>query len=77
MGGRKEDLRGGKEDLWERKGEAREICGYFLALGIKGSIGKSTSCSTEGFYQPAVNFPTAPSGFPAWSCLPDTSSWGV
>lgn len=42
---RREDLRGGKGDLWERKGEARGICGYFLALGIKGSIGKSTGCS--------------------------------
>lgn len=72
MGGRREDLRGGKGDLWERKGEAGEICRYFLALEIKGSFGKSTGCSH--FYQPAVNFPTALSGFPAWSCLPDTSS---
>lgn len=39
-------------------------------------MGKALAVPTEGFYQPAVNFPTAPSGFPAWSCLPDTSLQG-
>lgn len=48
FGGRSEDLRGGKGDLWERNGEARGICGFFLALGIKSSIKKSTGCSHRG-----------------------------
>lgn len=45
LGGRSDVLRGGKGDLWERNREARGTCGYFLALGIKSSIKKSTGCS--------------------------------
>lgn len=70
------DSRGGEGDLWERKGEARGICGYFLALGITSSIGKSTGCSHCGLLSASCEFPTAPAGFPARSCLPETFSQG-